>query len=113
MGSVGKQAKPRQSAGGLVEAVVLLRPARGGRLPTPEESKAAAHSVLEKASKSTGLKPDASTVFESMNSFSVRAPQALIDAIAQDAAVSEIVPNELPESPLIQPVKKKYVKLGG
>ena len=70
-----------------------------------------AASVLSKVTSETGLSPDASTVFENMHSFSVRAPKQFVDALAHADDVAQVLPNKLPGSPLIKPVKKIPVKL--
>lgn len=95
----------------LIEAVVMLRAPSSGRPPAPAASKAIAESVLAKVASETGLSPTASTVFENMHSFSVCAPQRFLDAIAREDEVAQVLPNELAQSPLIEPVKKAPVKL--
>lgn len=96
---------------GLVDAVVMLRPPSGGSAPAPAQSRALAASVLSKAAKETGLRPDASTVFDNLHSFSVRAPKKFVEALQRASEVAQVVPNALPGSALIEPVKRTPVKL--
>ena len=103
----GAKTAPR----GLVDAVVLLRPPKGGGAPAPAQSRALAASVLSRAAKETGLQADASTVFDNLHSFSVRAPKRFVEALERATEVAQVVPNTLSQSPLIEPVKRTPVKL--
>lgn len=95
----------------LVEAVVLLHPLAGGQVPTPAQSKLTAHRVLQGAIQETGLQPDASAIFENLNSFSIRAEKPLLDAIARAKEVSQVLPNEMPPSGPIASLKHNTDKL--
>ena len=94
----------------LVDVVVVLRPPSDDSAPTPAQSKKIAAAVLRNASRETGLTPAASTIFENLHSFSVRATTPFVDALARSAEVAEVLSNsDTPE--LIQPVKKSRVHL--
>jgi hypothetical protein len=92
---------------------VLLKPPLGGGTPVAAESRAAAELVLAKVSEATGLSPDASSVFDGLHCFSVRAPKRFIDALALADGVAQVLPNQTPGSALIEPVDKSRVKLPG
>ena len=109
--AAGKAIKPTRAAPDFVDAVVMLRSPADGTTPASAQSKALATSVLSKAAIETGLSPDQSTVFENLHSFSVRAPKRFVDALARSDDVAQVVPNTMPRSALIEPVKKTTVKL--
>ena len=108
---VPKRAKAGRAQSDLVEAVVLLRSPADGSVPAPAQSKAMAASVLSRAAEQTGISPDASTVFENMHSFSVRASRSFVTALARADDVAQVLPNATPGSALIEPVKEAPVKL--
>ena len=95
----------------LVEAVFVLRPKADGSVPPEEESHAMAQRALSAAADATGLEPSASVVFDSLHSFSVRAPKAFVEALARLPEVAKVLSNELKESPLVEPVEKKPIKM--
>lgn len=95
----------------LVEAVVLLQPKRDGSTPLPEESRAMMQRALSAAAEATSLSPAASAVFDSLHSFSVRAPKAFVDALSRLPEVAQVLPNEPGASPVIEPVQKRPIKL--
>lgn len=99
------------SKGLIAEAVVLLRAKADGSTPLPAESRAMAETVLNAVSKTTGLLPEASTIFDSLHSFSVRAPKAFVDALCNAPQVAQVLPNKVKGSMLIEPVAKKSVNL--
>jgi hypothetical protein len=109
--SASREPKVASAQSKLIEAVVLLQPPADGSLPDPAQSKAMAKVVLSNVEKQTGLSPDASTVFENMHSFSVRASKQFMDALARADGVAQMLPNAMPGSGMIEPVKKTPVKL--
>ena len=105
----------RSPAGGsvespMVEVVVILRPPSQKSGPTPAQSKKMATAILRHASQETGLKPVASTIFENMHSFSVKAAKRYVEALAKSGEVAKILTNnsEVPE--LISPVEVSRVE---
>jgi hypothetical protein len=97
---------------GVVEAVVMLRAHGNGKLPTPAESTRTAENVLESASVTTGLHPEALTVLANINSFSVRAPRQFVDAISRSNDVESVMDNEGNGIGLIAPMDERPVTLG-
>ncbi len=95
----------------LVDAVVLLRSPKDGSVPSAADSRAMATFVLENAARETGLAASASTVFENLHSFSVRAPQRFVEAIEGFEAVKQVLPNVMAGTAVIEPVKKEPVML--
>ncbi len=59
------------------EAMVVLRPLHGTDAPDPAVTRRIAETVLNDVQQQTGVKPDASNVFEQLHSFSVRAPRTI------------------------------------
>ena len=108
---VSKRAKAAGAQPELVEAVVLLRSPADGSVPAPAQSKAMAASVLSRAAKETGADPDASTVFENMHSFSVRASRQFMTALARADDVAQVLPNATAGPALIEPVDEAPAKL--
>ena len=97
-------------AGQFKEAVVVLRPPAGGAPPTPDDTRRAAELVLGRARQQTGVSPEATTVLEQMHAFSVRAPQAFLDALSESSEVDQVL-GERNESAYIPPVGKRSVIL--
>ena len=106
-----RKSRPNRESNDLAEAVVLLKAPVDGGTPVASESRAAAESVLAKVSEETGIIPDASSVFDALHSFSVRAPRRFIDALAHADGVAQVLPNWTPGSALIEPVEKSRVKM--
>ncbi len=104
-------APQKETASGFEEAVVLLRPCARGSVPTPKESVRLAKVALDKAARASGMSANASTIFDAMHSFSVRAPKPFIDALRSVQEVAQVLPNQLQSSPLIEPVKRSRVTL--
>ena len=90
---------------------MLLRNDATGSVPLPKESVRLAKAALVKAAKASGMSASASTIFDAMNSFSVRAPKPFIDALRSVDEVAQVVTNQAPDSALIQPVKRSRVTL--
>jgi hypothetical protein len=95
----------------LVDAVVLLCTPKDASTPSAADTRALAKSVLEEVARETGLNANASTVFENLHSFSVRAPQQFVNAIARLDTVRQVLPNVMSDSAVIEPVKRIPVKL--
>ena len=95
----------------LEEAVVLLRNDATGSVPLPKESVRLAKAALVKAAKASGMSASASTIFDAMNSFSVRAPKPFIDALRSVDEVAKVLSNQTSDSALIEPVKRSRVTL--
>jgi zona occludens toxin (predicted ATPase) len=94
----------------LVDVVVVLRRPSDDSVPTPAQSKKIATAVLRNASRETGLTPAASTIFENLHSFSVRATTQFVDALSHSREVDQVLSNsDTPE--LIRPVKKSRVHI--
>lgn len=102
---------PTATENALLEAVVILRPVRRSGAPAPAATREAARTVLENVQKQTGLAPEAVNVFDQLHSFSVRAPARFIQALSSAKGVATVTANELPESALISPVKRRIIKL--
>lgn len=100
-----------KTAPAMVEAVVVLRPLDNDSLPSPAQSKKLASTVLRAAAQETGTKPASSSVFENLNSFSVRASAEFIDALARCKEVAQVLPNDVEVPELIAPVAKRSVTL--
>lgn len=103
--------KQSKAVPALVEAVVVLRPLDDDSLPSPAQSKKMASAVLRSATEKTGLKPSASSVFEHLNSFSVRASTEFIEAVARCKEVAQVLPNDAAVPELIAPVRKRPATL--
>ena len=108
---VSKRAKAADAQNDLVEAVVLLRSPADGSVPAPAQSKAMAAAVLSQVARETGGGPQASTVFENMHSFSVRASRQFVTALAHADDVAQVLPNAVHGPALIEPVDATPVKL--
>jgi hypothetical protein len=101
----GKTAAP------MVEAVVVLRPLDNDSLPSPAQSRKMASTALRNATQETGLQAEASSVFEHLNSFSVRASTEFIDALARCKEVAQVLLNDTEAPELIAPISKRPVVL--
>lgn len=95
----------------LVEAVVLLHPLAGGKIPSPAQSRLTADSVLQSAIRETGLHPEGSAIFDNLNAFSVRAEKPFLDAIARAKEVAQVLPNASPSLGLIAPIERDAGKV--
>lgn len=93
------------------EVVVMLELGAQGGAPTPSQSRKQAADVLAAAATRSGCSPLASTVFDALHSVSVRAPRPFIEALRNTQGVAQVVANQLPASALIEPVKKRRLKL--
>ncbi|MET0266370.1 MAG: hypothetical protein ABW202_12195 [Duganella sp.] len=99
------------AAPALLDAVVMLHPADKDQLPTPDQCQQLANHVLQCAAQDSGQQASASTVFEHLNSFSVRAPSQFIDAIARSKDVMQVMTNEADSPSLVAPVSERSIEL--
>lgn len=95
----------------LLEAVVMLHPAGQDRPPTPDQCQQLANHVLQCAAQESGQQASTATVFEHLNSFSVRAPSEFIDAIARSKEVMQVMTNEADCPSLVAPVNQRSIEL--
>jgi hypothetical protein len=84
-------------------AVVTLRRPDPGRAPTPEQTEAAAHRVIELAATDTGERPAALNVFRNLNAFAVEASPAFIRSVLAHDEVQSARSNRAPESGRMAP----------
>ena len=88
------------------QAVVTLRRPDPARLPTPEQTEAAAQRVIEHAASETGERPAALNVFRNLNAFAVEASPAFIRCVIGREEVQSARSNRAPESGLITPPRR-------
>jgi hypothetical protein len=85
------------------QAVVTLRRPHPGRLPTPEQTEAAARRVIEHAESETGERAAALNVFRNLNAFAVEASPAFIRSVIAREEVQSARSNRAPESGRMPP----------
>ena len=112
MGVTEMDSMQREAPGvGLVDVVVVLKPSAGGRPLAASQSKKMVKTVIDRVQNATGLLAEATTVFENLGSFAVRAPKRFVDTLKREKEVAQVIPNKNRESAFIAPIRKRPVTM--
>ena len=89
--------------GELVEGVFMLRTPSSQACPDASETQDQVQRLLSSARRRSGARDDRLTIFENLQSFALRAPRELVQAVLESPDIASAMANQQPESLLIEP----------
>ena len=90
--------------GELVEGVFMLRNLSSQPCPDASETRDQVQRLLSSARRRCGARDDRLTIFENLQSFALRAPRELVQAVLESPDIASAMANQQPESLLIEPI---------